>query len=164
MLVHMKSLLIMRHAKSDWSSPTGGDFDRPLADRGNLAADAMGRHLAQYRVDMILSSPAMRAKTTAQRVREAAGWTMDILTDAALYDSTPAIVMNQIRATPDAVSTLLITGHEPTWSYLVATLTAEKHLEFPTAAVACVELESWSVIGPGTAALRWYITPRDLKE
>lgn len=159
----MKRLFVMRHGKSDWSSPTSRDFDRPLAERGRRASDTIGRHLTQYPVDMVLSSPAVRALTTAERVRDAAGWNIEITTHPDLYDSTPAITTNRLRSVPSDIETLLITGHQPTWSYLVATLTSEPMLDFPTAAVACVGLESWSELVPGTCSLEWYITPKDIE-
>jgi len=163
----MKTLLVMRHAKSDWGAPSGDDHDRELAARGLKAARRMGCFLADAgsAPQLVISSTAVRARMTAELAAEAGGWKCPIVTRADFYASDPDRVLDVVRETDDDIERLLIAGHEPTWSTLVTWLIGGGRVRMPTAAVACLDLrhEHWIDLAPATCELRWLLTPKALK-
>jgi phosphohistidine phosphatase len=163
----MRKLLVMRHAKADWGAAVGGDHERPLARRGVMTARRMGRFLtaAGTTPDLVLSSTAVRALTTAELAAEAGEWGCEILTSHDLYASEPERVLEVIGGIDNGVERLLIAGHEPTWSTLVTWLIGGGKVRMPTAAVACLDLPDghWIDLAPGTCELRWLMTPKMLK-
>lgn len=163
----MTELMVMRHAKSDWGAGVAGDHDRPLADRGVKAAQRMGRFLAAVGAapDLVLSSPAVRARATVELAAEAGGWSAPIEIVERFYGGGWRDVIDGVAGSVSGASRLLIAGHEPTWSDLVSQLTGGGGLKMPTGAVACVDLgeRGWSDIGQGTGELRWLVTPKLLK-
>lgn len=152
----------MRHAKSDWDADYGSDHDRPLNERGVRNARSMGRVLTAHELEpqVVISSTALRAKTTAQLAIEEGGWEAELRLDATLYDSGPEEVLGVGAAAPE-VSRLMMVGHQPTWSMLVAELTGEA-VEMKTATVAVVELEleSWAGLRLGKGTLSRVLDPK----
>lgn len=163
----MPELLIMRHAKSDWGLGLASDRERPLSRRGVKDAKRAGRAISKIGAapDLILSSPAVRARTTAELAAKAGRWSASIEIIDAFYGGGWVDVLNGVIATGPRAERILVTGHEPTWSELVSVLTGGSQVAMPTAAVACVTLttNSWSSLGPNCAELQWHITPRVLK-
>ena len=163
----MKTLLVMRHAKSDWGATFQSDHDRPLARRGIKAARRIGRFLtdADMAPDLIISSTATRALSTATLATEAGEWTCEIVTTNDLYASSPERVLEVVGGVENSVERLLITGHEPIWSSLVTWLIGGGRVRMPTAAVACLDLPhgDWGDLAPASCELRWFITPKMLK-
>lgn len=159
----MKTLLLMRHAKSDWDADYGDDHDRPLNERGTRSARLMGRVLADEGLEPahVISSTALRARTTAELANEAGEWGARLSLERALYDEGPKGVLATVASTPD-VARLMLVGHQPTWSMLVAALTGER-VEMKTATVAVIDLEveTWAGLANGTGALRGILQPRD---
>lgn len=159
----MAILMIMRHAKSDWSIGGITDHDRPLAPRGVRAAGVMGRFIARcgQAPDLALTSTAVRASATVELAAAAGSWGCDIRPVAAFYGCDPETVLGELAAASELPERVLIAGHEPTWSDVVAVLGGGR-VRMPTAAVACVELgdRSWREIVPGRGVLRWLVTPR----
>lgn len=161
----MRTLLIMRHAKSDWGAGVEEDHQRPLAPRGVKAAGRMGRFLTavDHAPELVISSTAVRALTTARLAAEAGGWACPVQSTDLFYGSGTEAVRQAIAAVPDSVSRLLVVGHEPTWSALVGVYSGGGSVCFPTAAVACVELAGgWARAGHGQ--LQWLVTPKLLKQ
>jgi phosphohistidine phosphatase len=163
----MKTLLVMRHAKSEWGAASGGDHERVLARRGIKAARKVGRFLTDSGTtpDLVLSSTAVRALTTAELAAESGEWGCEIITSRDLYASGPERVLDVVRETGNEVDRLLIAGHEPTWSTLVTWLIGGGRVRMPTAAVACLDLPhgDWIDLAPATCELRWLVTPKTLK-
>ena len=163
----MKTLLVMRHAKSDWGSASSGDHDRPLAPRGLKAARRMGRFISESGVapDLVVTSTAVRAKTTAELASRAGEWESPITDDPNLYASDVERVLDVIAGIDPDVNRLLIAGHEPTWSSLVGWLIGGGRVSMPTAAVACLDLAhgGWTDLAHGACELRWLVTPKMLK-
>lgn len=159
----MKTLLLMRHAKSDWDADYGDDHDRPLNERGTRSARLMGRVLADEGLEPahVISSTALRARTTAELANEAGEWGARLSLERALYDEGPKGVLATVASTPD-VARLMLVGHQPTWSMLVAALTGER-VEMKTATVAVIDLEveTWAGLANGTGTLRGILHPRD---
>jgi len=163
----MKTLLVMRHAKSDWGVAFGDDHERPLARRGVKAARRMGRFITDAEVapELVISSTAVRARNTAELAAEAGDWGCPIVTTGDFYANDAASVLERVGETEAGVERLLIAGHEPTWSTLVTWLIGGGRVRMPTAAVACLDLAhgEWVDLAPGTCELRWLMTPKMLK-
>jgi len=158
------ALLLMRHGKSDWGADYGTDIDRPLNPRGHKAAKLMGRFLdaADQQPDYAISSPARRARETLDLASRAGKWTCPTTTSAAFYECGPSETFQLLRSSvpPDA-RTVLIVGHEPTWSEVVEILTGAD-IRLPTAAVARVNLavHRWDALAARTGQLSWLVPPR----
>jgi len=149
----MKTLLLMRHAKSSWKEPTRADFDRPLSRRGRKAAQRMGRLMLAGNLlpNAILCSPAARSRETCLLLQQE--WTFDRNVDwnPALYHCPATRLCEILRTANSAAECLLVIGHNPGLAdFLFATVQFEE--SFPTGALAqlSVELDSWSEFHPET--------------
>lgn len=152
----MTEYLLMRHAESD--HPAGmPDRERPLASRGFRDAAAVGRAITGFGAipDTILSSPAVRARTTAELARDAGGWSAPVQIVDELYGGGVRAVLEALGAGRGRV---LAVGHEPTWSMAVEALVGGGSVAMVTAAVACIECID--APEPGQGVLRWMIHPR----
>lgn len=137
----MKTLLILRHAKSSWADADLSDHDRPLNARGQRDAPRIGQLLAELglRPNLVLSSTALRARKTASAVIEASGWDIGLRLVGELYHASPDEHAEVLWQQDDSHDCLLIVAHNPGVEELTATLTGE-HETFTTAALAQVEL------------------------
>ena len=151
----MKTLLLLRHAKSSWKDAELRDHERPLNGRGKRDAPQVGRLLAEQGLvpDLIASSTARRARKTAEKVAEASGYVGALDAAAALYLATPQAIAQVIRLLPDEAGRVLLVGHNPGLEELLAELTG-RHERLPTAALAHLELdiERWQDLTPQTRA------------
>lgn len=163
----MKTVLLLRHGKSDWDADYGRDHERPLATRGTKDAKRMGRFLAAAGPlpDLCVTSTAVRARTTLALAHEAGGWSAPVVETDVLYGCSPHDVLRVITATDDGIDTLLLAGHEPTWSETVEDLMGGGTVRMPTAALACLDFnaDAWQRVGWGRGVLRWLVIPRALK-
>lgn len=159
-----KRLLLFRHAKSDWHAGALNDHERPLTKRGSEAACIMGRVLAaaDQLPNLVVTSTAVRARTTVELAHAAGGWTCPVETSEALYDTNVASMLEEIRGLPDAAVGVLLAGHEPTWSELASRLIGGGDLRFPTAALARIDLgvDKWRDAAFGYGALVWLLQPK----
>jgi len=160
----MKTLFIVRHAKSSWAEADLSDFDRPLNERGNKAAPFMGELMAEngFQPYIILSSPAMRAKTTAQLIKKAAKFDAEIRYEHRIYEASPHGLRQIVAEIDDAYPTALLVGHNPGTEGFIRYLTG--HLEtMPTAALAVIELkiDNWNAINDGSGVLKKVYRPRE---
>jgi phosphohistidine phosphatase len=160
----MKSVILLRHAKSDWEADYESDHDRPLNKRGRKAAAMMGHYLGSLGQlpDLVLSSTALRARETVSRAAEAGDWDCPVELTPELYEASPGSALELIRNRDDALGSLLLTGHEPTWSVLAGILVGGASLRMPTAAMARIDfsVESWGDVEPGNGTLIWQVTPK----
>ena len=162
----MKTLWIMRHAKSDWNEAGAADRDRTLTKRGLRDAPALGRWMNDHGTppQLIISSPAVRAVTTARLVAENCGYTDEVLVWDHLYPGTPGHTIGALRDLDDGVHHVLIISHNPHSEDLVSRLAAEVPPAFrmPTAALARLELSipKWLNLSPGEGAFAGLITPK----
>ena len=142
----MKTLLVLRHAKSSWNDPSVDDHDRPLNARGTRDGPRMGLHIRKLQLapDVIISSDAVRARVTAAAVAEALGFAEEIRLERRLYLASPADIVAVVRSVPAPATTAMIVGHNPGFEQLVERLTGEAN-ELPTAALAQIALpiERW---------------------
>ena len=161
----MKTLLIMRHAKSAYPPSVSDDFDRPLNKRGRADLPRIARLLATYgpRPDLVLASAAHRAHQTATGLVEALGLPASALhLDDALYLSSASTLTQAAAGLPDSVQTGLIIAHNPGMEEWIGELTGA-HIALPTAGLAAVELNihSWREISRGR--LLYFVVPRLVK-
>lgn len=159
----MKTVLLMRHGKSDWGADFDSDHERPLAPRGLRAAESMGGFLTSIGEipDRLIASSAIRARDTARLAAQAGGWSCSLSLAENLYGATVDTVLQLIRQQPDSISRLLLVGHQPTLSEVVIELSGA-NTRFPTAAAARIDLpiESWADAGPGQGVMVWFLGPR----
>lgn len=150
----MKTLLILRHAKSSWKSPGLTDHDRPLNKRGRGDAPRMGALLAKEGLvpDRILCSTAKRARKTAEAVAESSGYAAGIELTAHFYHAGPEAYLRSLKALAEGVGCAMVVGHNPGLEQLLAVLTGEEEF-LPTAALARVALpvERWRDLDGETA-------------
>ncbi len=173
----MKRVLLLRHAKSDWSHDGLSDRERPLAPRGLKAAPRMGRYMQKkgFIPDIVYCSPARRAEETcALALEELSAAPLMIINDA-LYDfSGEAAYFDIIRSSDDAAQTIMLIGHNPTMFYLTQMLVGtgeeaqlrDMSMKFPTAALAVISFTAnkWHEIEPDSGNLDDYMKPRELKK
>jgi len=156
----MKTLFLVRHAKSSWDEPALADRDRPLNDRGRRDAPKVGERLAKEGVkpDLILSSPAKRALMTAEIFARKLGYKRkNIVIDDRLYAVEAEVLLDVIRRLDDGAECVMLFGHNPELTELAHRLSS-KIGQLPTCAVAELkfDLRSWSRIGevsPSTVAV-----------
>jgi phosphohistidine phosphatase len=147
----MKTLFLVRHAKSNRDDPSLPDRDRPLNERGLHDAPRMGARLARRDVnpDLIVSSPALRALTTAQLFAAKIGYEgKRIVVDERLYAADAAILLAVIRALDEKTACVMLFGHNPEFGDLAQRLSGDP-VEMPTCAVAefRFDIKSWSDVG-----------------
>ena len=152
----MKTLLVLRHAKSSWNDSSLDDRERPLNARGRGDAPRVGDLLRGKGLtpDLIITSDAVRAHTTAQAVSEAAGVAADILVDPRLYLAGPQDIIAVLQSVADDnVRIVLLVGHNPGLEELVAQLTGVAE-DLPTAALVklTVPIETWAELSISTGA------------
>jgi len=143
----MKTLLLLRHAKSSWKHPELADHDRPLNKRGKRTAPHMGALLQEEDLmpDLILCSSAVRAYMTALIVAKACGYAGEIKKSRKLYLAEPQDYIEVLHEVPESHARVLVVGHNPGLEALVEALTGEA-MAMPTAALAQMELSlpRWS--------------------
>ena len=159
-----KRLILFRHGKSDWDATYGRDHDRPVAERGIKAAKTMGKFLAAVDAvpESVVTSSAVRAYTTLELAMEAGKWTCKTRTTDDLYEATISQVLQVIHQEPNDHQSLMLVGHEPTWSELTAFLMGGGDLRVPTAALVCLEFEvaTWHQVDQGRGTLLWLVPPK----
>ena len=159
----MKTLVLVRHAKADHGSPSLDDFDRPLNYRGKHDASAMATQFKKtgVPVDALISSPAVRALSTAEDF--AMEINLPIQTDERIYEAGLRELLAVVRELDDCHSAVMLTGHNPGMSELLHYLTGTTRVDLPTAAVAVIELpqESWRNTSPGEGLLKNISSPKE---
>ena len=171
----MIRLLLLRHAKSDWSEAGLADRDRPLAKRGRAGAELIAGHMRQQALmpDLVLSSPATRTRQTISLVLDVTATSPKILFDEALYDfGSGERLLAAIRDQGGDAGTLMLVGHNPAIERLAALLAgagddalmAAMQRKFPTAALAVIDFaaKAWSAVKPGKGTLTAFVTPKGL--
>lgn len=161
----MKTLLLLRHAKSSWDQPSLRDFDRPLAARGKRDAPRIGKALRERGPDpeLIISSPAARTRATIKAIAASARFEAEIQFEESVYGASSAELRKLIRRLPREKASAMIVGHNPGLEDLVARLTGKPE-RMPTAALACIEfqIDRWEDVEDGAGKLAWLLTPKQL--
>jgi phosphohistidine phosphatase len=160
----MKTVLLMRHGKSKRGPEYETDFERPLAKRGKRDAARMGEFLAEQDVlpDVILCSPAKRARRTAERCADAADYQGQIRDEESLYFGSVEEYLALLWAMEDTVSRVLFVGHNPTTEDAIETL-CRRYVRMPTAALARIDFDTdlWVELFDVGGRLVWVQNPRD---
>jgi len=142
-----RTLLLMRHAKSSWKQSDLPDHERPLKRRGESDAYAVAEAMRRVRLapDLIVTSTAVRARSTAKRVLHAFGGNIEMIQDGRLYDAMPSAYLHVMKDIPSESQTALIIGHNPAISDF-CTLIADRQVKLRTADVVQIELPipDWS--------------------
>ena len=171
----MKTVTLLRHAKSSWDDPVERDFDRPLNAKGRRAAVTIGQHMRTLGLhfDRVVASPAVRVKETIDGIEEGFGEGLEPHYDRRVYLASATGLLEVIHDTPDSADTLLLIGHNPGLEDLVFLLVPDREGDaerdkveekYPTAAVAQIQLDitSWKAADPHIGKLIRFVRPRDL--
>lgn len=161
-----KTLYLVRHAKSSWSDLSLADRDRPLNKRGRRSAPDMGKRLAASgdRPELIISSPARRAFSTAKKIAKELGFDkLDIVRDEGLYFSGTRGMLNLLESVDDSYQKVMIVGHNPAMTSLLNILSNSPVDNMPTCAIAVIDFDmaSWSELGMTDGALQTYDFPKN---
>jgi phosphohistidine phosphatase len=169
----MRSLYLLRHAKSSWDDPAPSDHDRPLAPRGRRAAELIESHLRREGIvpALVLCSSAVRARQTLEAIEPALGDQAEVRVEPGLYGVPQRELLDRLHEVPDTVDSVMLIGHNPAVQDLALALSRsspaleELELKYPTAALATLAFEGpWQDLEPGSADLRAFVRPRDLRE
>ena len=162
-----RTLILLRHAKSDWGNPALDDHDRPLNARGQRDAPRIGRWLAEN--DLVPDLAYCSSATRAQQTLEGLGQKIPTMTISDLYMASPKTLLMTIRGANDP--TILIVAHNPGIGALAHQIVTEppdhpRFHDYPTAATLVAEFDTddWETIQPGTARVRAFVTPHDLPD
>lgn len=170
----MKTIFLLRHAKSSWDDPVERDFDRPLNARGRRAAETIGRYLRDeaLRFDRVIASPAVRVIETLDGVEAGAGRRLGAAFDKRIYMASATALLDIVHETDAEADTLLLVGHNPGLEDLVFLLTPEGSgplrkevdIKYPTATLAEMRFDvgDWEAIDEGSGTLARFVRPRDL--
>lgn len=170
----MKTLTLLRHAKSGWNDPVARDFDRPLNDRGRRAAQTMGRHMRAIGLafDQVVASPAVRVVETLEDVEKGYGRELHPAFDRRVYLASGVTLLDIVNGLPDSAATALMIGHNPGLEDLAMMLVPDTgaalrdalETKYPTATLAeiALDIDSWADAAAGAGTLNRFIRPRDL--
>ena len=161
-----KILYLVRHAKSSWSDASLHDRERPLNRRGRKSAPDMGGRLAEqgHRPDLIISSPARRAFSTAKKIAKALDFDKsEIVTDEDLYFSGTGSMVSMLEKLDDRYQGVMIVGHNPAMTSLMNTLGEVPVDNMPTCAIAVIafDMASWSELNTTSGNLLAYDFPKN---
>ena len=147
----MKNLCLLRHAKSSWKLRSLDDFDRPLNNRGIRDAPFMGEILLKKNIfpELIISSPALRAITTAKIIAEKLKYPVsNIKKDKNIYEASALDLLSVIKQTNNKLKFLMLVGHNPGITYLINLISDKRLDNLPTAGIVCLkkEADNWEEI------------------
>ncbi|WP_341208988.1 histidine phosphatase family protein [uncultured Sphingomonas sp.] len=170
----MKTLTLLRHAKSGWDDPVARDFDRPLNTRGRRAAATMGRHVRELGLafDAVVASPAIRVDETVVEFERGLGRALTPVWDRRLYLAAPTTLLDVVHECDAASDALLLIGHNPGLEELTlllvpggdGVLRAAAEEKYPTATLAemTFDTDDWAAVTAGSGRLTRFIRPRDV--
>ncbi|MBK8967872.1 MAG: histidine phosphatase family protein [Lewinellaceae bacterium] len=163
----MRNLFLVRHAKSSWDTPGLRDFDRPLNKRGlkdapEMAALLRGMHI---KPDLMISSPANRALTTARFFANGLGFgEAAVIQNKDIYEAYPSVILRIISALPDAAQTVFLFGHNPTFTDVANNFTRDHIDNVPTCGVVHIEssAEHWALLDEENARVKACYFPKEV--
>lgn len=168
----MRTLYLLRHAKSSWEDPTLADHDRPLAPRGVRATPYVADHLRDAGIvpDVVLCSSARRTRQTLDLLGDAIPSDADVRVEEGLYHAPARALLERLRTLPDSTRQAMLIGHNPAMQQLAVLLAASgAHMlrmrrKFPTAALATLvaSVDGWTDLAAGCATLTGFVRPDDL--
>jgi phosphohistidine phosphatase len=166
----MKSLHLLRHAKSSWEDPGLNDHDRPLSKRGRETAKMMAAYLRRAKIapDLVICSTAMRAQQTLDPIAKAIK-PLKVVLEREIYGGAQRALWEQLWNLPESAKSVLVIGHSPALHDLALELAAAdvNNLlpsaggKFPTGAMASFRFDgAWRELEPHSAVLASYVTPK----
>lgn len=170
----MLTLTLLRHAKSDWSTPGQPDFERPLAPRGEKAAPRMGAYMARKKIvpELILCSTAVRARQTLDLVLPRLPGPPPVAYDDKLYLASASMMLARLRLGAGSARHVMMVGHDPGMHDLAVSLAGRGDAgdltalaaKFPTAGLAVLtfEAKAWEDVAPAAGTLRYFMSPKRL--
>jgi phosphohistidine phosphatase len=170
----VKTLTLLRHAKSGWDDAIARDFDRPLNPKGRRAAQTIGREVRRLGLafDHVVASPAVRVEQTIDGVESGYGRALSPAYDRRIYLASAGSLLDVVRETPDEYARLLLIGHNPGLEDLVLLLAPDEpgslrddvEEKYPTATLAelTFAVDAWADIAERAGTLTRFIRPRDL--
>jgi len=173
-MVDVRTLLLLRHAKSSWADPLASDHDRPLAPRGERAAQRIAEHVrtAGIRPELVLCSSARRTRDTLDLLRPVLEASSEIRIEDDLYGADAREMLDRLRIVDAAVSSAMIIGHNPALQELALALagdgveSAARQLraKFPTCALVTLDVSGcdWAGLREGQGYLTSLVLPRHL--
>jgi len=163
----MKTLFLLRHAKSSWKDDNLDDFERPLKKKGLGDAQLMGKLIRQREIglDLVISSSAERARQTAQLVLMSAGLQVEVRYDERIYEAGMRRLLTLVSRLDNQANSVMLVGHNPGFEDLLKTLTGEVH-SMPTATLAGIEfdVDDWGQIKARSGRLTLLLTPKELRK
>lgn len=162
-----KQLLLVRHGKSDWGNLDLKDFDRPLNKRGKENAPEMAERLVNkgFKPDLLVSSPAKRAKSTAKYFAEAYGFEQ-IQYETSIYEANTTGLLKVVNDLADSADKVLMFGHNPGFTDFANELCNADIYNIPTAGMVLITFpfESWQLVSRGTGDLVFFDYPKNSDE
>ena len=170
----MKTIYLLRHAKSSWKDATLEDFDRPLNKRGRRAAAMIGQHLVASEIEpaQILCSSSERTRETLGYLQQAIGTSIPTRFEKGIYEAEASDLLNRLRGLSEVLPSVMVIGHNPGMERLALMLVAGGETgatrmpdKFPTGALAVLsaDIHVWEHLAPGIALLDDFVRPRDLE-
>ena len=162
----MKSLFLLRHAKSSWDNPQHSDFERPLSKRGISDAVLLSKYIQKHSIsfDLILSSPSERTQSTLDLVSSSLNPIPSTVFKESIYHASASALSQLIKEQDEEINNVLVIGHNPGLHILTESLTDESIIKFPTCAFAkLTNFNHWKDLDAGILNFELLITPRELK-
>ena len=172
--VVVKTVYLLRHAKSSWDDAEVADHDRPLAARGQRTAPIMGEYLRKHDIvpDTVLCSTALRARQTWDAVAKVLSPTPDVAFRRDIYDADANALLDILHALPADTESVMLIGHNPAFEevarLLAGTVDPDAHRrmteKFPTAALAelTFDVENWHDVQPRAGGLLRFVKPKEI--
>jgi phosphohistidine phosphatase len=163
----MKTLFLLRHAKSSWKDQSQADFERPLNRRGKRAAETIGKYFKTSSIfpELILCSPAERTRETVELVLKASRWSTEVRYDQRIYEASAQRLVEVVSQIDNDRKVAMLVGHNPGLEDLLLLFTGNTEV-MPTGAIAKVLLKTtkWTTAIEKRATLDWIVRPKDLEE
>ncbi len=161
----MKTIYLVRHAKSSWKYPDLDDFERPLNKRGRKSAPFMGTILKKLKVapDLILSSPANRASMTARIIADKIDYPLEkIRYRESIYEFSANALIEVIEHLDDVINKAMLVGHNPALTDLANFIGDKPISNIPTSGVYCADLDipSWAKISDSCGKSKFFEFPK----
>jgi phosphohistidine phosphatase len=161
----MKTIYLLRHAKSSWKDETITDIERPLNGRGRKAAGTIGDLLKKENIvpDLVLSSSAVRARQTTDLVMEAGGLSSELRFDERIYEATPQKLLAVVQQIDKSKNNVLLVGHNPGFEQLLELLTGSvETMQTATLAKINLKASTWASVKRESGDLEWIVRPKEL--
>lgn len=161
----MKTMYLLRHAKSSWKDESLADIERPLNGRGRKASQIIGDLLKKEKIvpDLVLSSSAVRARQTTDLVMQTANLSSELRFDERIYEATPQKLLEVVQQIDKSKKNVLLVGHNPGFEQLLELLTGSVET-FATATLANISLKAatWAAVKRDSGDLEWIVRPKEL--